>query len=314
MIKKVLIADNVHKVMLENFEKAGFTCVLKPDITQAEVDSEIESYFGIIINSKTKMFTDTINKAKKLKFIGRLGSGMEIIDVPHAKQKAIECFSVPEGNKDAVAEHAIAMLLSLFNNLNRADKEVRNFIWEREKNRGIELGAKTIAIIGYGNTGKAISKKLSGFGVKILAYDKYLENYSDEYVTETDMKTIFEKADVVSFHIPLTKETKYLCNKDFVNNFKKQIFIINTSRGAIVNLEEIYFQFISKKILGACLDVFENEKPEHFNILEKKMYQRLYQLDSVILSPHIAGWTNESKFKIGNLLSTKIIKSITKKT
>jgi len=306
-MKKILITDNVHPIMLSKFKKAGFQCDYFPNYTNKQVLDTLHQYEGIIINSRTKIFKKEIDKAKKLKFIGRLGSGMEIIDVEYAKKKGIRSYSVPEGNRDAVAEHAIGMLLSLFNNLNKADKEVKDFKWNREKNRGIELGGKTIAIIGYGNTGKALAKKLSGFDVEVLAYDKYLENYSGVYAKESTMESIYEKADIVSFHLPLTEETQYLCNKDFINKFKKDIYLINTSRGKVINLENIFFQIKSNKIKGICLDVFENEKTETFSKNETELYTKLYALDSTILSPHIAGWTKESKFKIASLLAKKIL-------
>lgn len=306
-MKKVLIVDNVHDILISNFENAGYECHYFPDFENEDVLKVIQDYTGIIINSKTQIFKPQIDKATNLKFIGRLGSGMEIIDVPYAESKGIKCFSVPEANRDAVAEHAIGMLLSLLHNLNSADKEVRNFIWEREKNRGIELGGKTVGIMGYGNNGKALAKKLSGFDVKVLAYDKYLENYSDEYATEVSMEIIFRETDILSLHLPLTDETSFLCNAEFVQKFRKDIFLLNTARGKLINLENILFLLKSKKILGMGLDVFENEKSLTFNSKEKSIYEKLYALESVILSPHVAGWTFESKYKIGNLLSEKII-------
>lgn len=306
-MKKVLITDNVHPIMISEFEKAGFECDYFPDYTNKQMLKNIGKYVGIIINSKTKIFKQQIDEARNLKFIGRLGSGMEIIDVQYAKSKGIKSYSVPEGNRDAVAEHAIGMLLSLFNNLNQGNKEVKNFDWNREKNRGIELGGKTVAIIGYGNTGKALAKKLSGFDVEVLAYDKYLENYSDEFATETSMKEIFKKTNIISFHLPLTEETTYLCNESYIKNFKNDIFIINTARGKVIKLKNLLFQLKSKKIQGICLDVFENEKPETFSEEEKKMYTELYASNSTILSPHVAGWTKESKYKIAKMLAKKIL-------
>lgn len=306
-MKKVLVTDYVHNVLLENFEAAGYVCHYFPEYTQEDVNKNISNYYGIIINSKTKIFKEQLDLASSLKFVGRLGSGMEIIDVSYAESKGISSFSVPEGNRDAVAEHAIGMLLSLFNNLNRADSEVRNYIWDREKNRGLELGGKTIGIIGYGNTGKAMAKKLSGFDVQVLAYDKYLENYGDRFAQEASMDKIFKASDIISFHLPLTPETVNICNDFFINKFEKDIFIINTARGKIIDLEKIYFHLKSKKILGLCLDVFPNEKTVTFTPQEKSIYDNLYALDSVILSPHIAGWTLESKYKIGDYLSEKII-------
>ncbi len=307
---KVLITDYVHTIMIEKFQKAGYTCDYFPEYTNEDVYNCIEDYKGIIINSKIKMFQEVLAKAKNLKFIGRLGSGMEIIDIDYALSKEIQSFNVPEANCDAVAEHAIGMILSLFNNLNRADAEVKKSIWEREKNRGIELAGKIIGIIGYGHTGKAFAKKLSGFEVKVLAFDKYLKNYSDKYAQEATMEEIFEEVDVLSFHLPLTKETKHLCNVGYIKKFKKSIFIINTSRGNVIDLKNIFFQIKSEKIKGMCLDVFENEKPKTYAIDEQKMYNELFALESVILSPHIAGWTVESKFKIAKYLVNKILNSI----
>lgn len=306
-MKKVLITDYVHPILIQNFENAGYVCDYLPEYDQEDVNDNISKYQGIIINSKTKIFKTQLDLATSLKFVGRLGSGMEIIDVEYAETKGVKSFSVPEGNRDAVAEHAIGMLLALFNNLNRADNEVRQFVWEREKNRGIELGGKTIGIIGFGNTGKALAKKLSGFDVEVLAYDKYLEDYGNEYARESSMQEIFEQSDVVSFHLPLSSETEFICDDSFIEKFKKDIYVINTARGKLINLKKIFFLVKSKKILGMCLDVFANEKTATFTLEEKNMYDKLYALDSVILSPHIAGWTVESKFKIGNCLSEKII-------
>lgn len=306
-MKKVLIVDYVHEIMISNFEQAGYICDYFPDYESQDVLKIISNYEGIIINSKTPIYKEQIDLAAKLEFIGRLGSGMEIIDVEYANTKEIKSFSVPEGNKDAVAEHAIGMLLSLFNNLNRADAEVRRYDWQREKNRGIELGGKTLAIIGYGNTGKALAKKLSGFDLEILAYDKYLKDYSDEYAKESSMEEIFKKANIVSFHLPLTPETNYLCDSDYVQKFEKNVFIINTARGKLINLKNILFLLKSGKILGMCLDVFENEKSKTFIDNERSMYDELYASEAVVLSPHVAGWTFESKYKIAKYLSEKII-------
>lgn len=306
-MKKILVTDDVHPILLENFKAAGYVCDYFPEYTQVDVNDNIKNYTGIIINSKTKIFKEQMDLATNLKFVGRLGSGMEIIAVHYAETKGIKSFSAPEGNKDAVAEHAIGMLLSLFNNLKRADSEIRKYIWEREKNRGIALGDKTLAVIGYGNTGKALAKKLSGFDVKVLAYDKYLKNYSDAYAKQATMQEIYKEADIVSFHLPLHSETENICDDRFVKKFEKNIFLINTARGKIIDLKKIFFQLKSKKILGMCLDVFANEKTNTFTLDEKKMYDELYALDSVLLSPHIAGWTKESKYKIGDILSKKII-------
>lgn len=309
-MKKILITDDVHPIMLQQFEKAGYHCDYKPHYTNTEVQANIAEYFGIIINSKIQMYKGAIDKAKQLKFIGRLGSGMEIIDIAYAKSKGIKSYSVPEANKDAVAEHALGMLLSLLHKLPQANQSVKQGLWQREINRGDELGGKTVGIIGYGNNGKAFAQKLSGFGVEVLAYDKYLQNYGDKYAQATDMDTIYNKADILSLHIPLTEETHHLVNRQYIQQFQKAIYFINTSRGAIVHLQEILPLVANQKIKAMGLDVLENEKPTTYTSDEKALYQKLYAFDNVILSPHIAGWSHQSKYKIAKLLSNKILNGV----
>jgi D-3-phosphoglycerate dehydrogenase / 2-oxoglutarate reductase len=306
-MKKILITDEVHPVLIENFEAAGYSCDYFTHYTNKEVRQYIHLYHGIIVNSKINIDKEVLDKAIHLQFIGRLGSGMEIIDKEYATAKGVRYYNSPEGNRDAVGEHAIGMLLALFNNLLKADKEVRNFDWRREENRGLELKGKTVALLGYGNTGKVMAQKLSGFEVQVLAYDKYLENYSDSFVIQADMDTIFAAADIVSLHLPLTPETHYLVDQNFINQFQKPIFLINTSRGKIVKTEDLINALDVKKILGACLDVFENERPESYTEEEKKLFTQLFNHKNVILSPHIAGWTRESKYKLARILSEKIL-------
>lgn len=305
--KLVLITDELHPLLIENFEQAGFVCHYFTHYTNKEVLENIEQYTGIIINSKINVNKELLDKAVKLEFVGRLGSGMEIIDRAYADQKGVKYYNSPEGNRDAVAEHAIGMLLCLFNNLNRADFEVRNRIWEREKNRGVELMGKAVALIGYGHTGKAMAKKLSGFDVKVLAYDKYLKNFSDKYAEEATLQQIFEEADVVSFHLPLTDETYNLVTDDYLQNFKKDIFLINTSRGKIIPTKAILNGLENGKIRGACLDVFENENPKNYSAEENILFTQLFNHKKVILSPHIAGWTFESKVKLAQILVDRIL-------
>jgi D-3-phosphoglycerate dehydrogenase / 2-oxoglutarate reductase len=306
-MKRVLITDELHPVLIENLENAGYKCDYFTHYTNKEVREHIHIYTGIIINSKIIIDREVLDKGANLRFIGRLGSGMEIIDVEYAREKGVDCYNSPEGNRDAVGEHAVGMLLALFNNLIRSDAEVRQLIWQREKNRGLELKGKTVGIIGYGNTGKAIARKLSGFEVEILAHDKYLSGFSDEYVKEADMQLIYEKADIVSLHLPLTTETHYLVNDSFINSFTRNIFLINTSRGKIVNTQSLLTALDSGKIRGACLDVYENEQPENYSEEEKKWFTQLFNHKNVILSPHIAGWTHESKEKLASILSEKIL-------
>ena len=308
-LRTILITDNVHQIMIETFEKSGYTCDYFPDYNSDQVLNSIEKYVGIIINSKTKIFRKEIDRAKKLKFIGRLGSGMEIIDVEYAKSKGIKSFSVPEANCDAVGEHAIGMLLSLFNNLNNADKEVRNFQWNREKNRGFEISGKTIGIIGCGNMGYSFAKKLKGFDARVIAYDKYKKSYGDSYVEETDLCTLQKEADILSMHVPLTEETRYMFNQSFIDTFHKKFFLINTARGPIVDTKSLISGLQSQKIKGAVLDVLEYEESsfEKIDLNTNTDFQTLIKFHNVLLSPHIAGWTIESKFKLSKVLADKII-------
>jgi len=305
---KVLVADRVHPHLIEGLRKNNYEVDYLPSITHSETLQIISEYFGIIINSKTKANQEFLDKATNLKFIGRLGSGLEIIDQVYAKEKGVKVYNSPEGNRNAVAEHAVGMLLSLFNNLKKGDSEVRALLWDRESNRGLELEGKTIGIIGFGNTGSQLAKKLSCWNMDILAYDKYRSNFGSEHVLETDLKTILNKADIISFHLPLTPETSGLVNKTFLDRVKKNVFIVNTSRGKVIQTKALLDGLASGKILGACIDVFENEKVETFSKDEKEQYMKLYEYDNVILSPHVAGWTEESLFKIASTLIKKIMK------
>lgn len=307
---KILFIDSNHSLLHETLEKGGYTCDLNYQWSKDEIINNIHLYDGIVIRSKIKITKDIIDRAVKLKFIARAGAGMENIDVAYAESKNIKCIHAPEGNKDAVAEHAIGMLLSLFNNLSKANDEVRKGKWIREENRGIELAGKTVGIIGYGNMGSAFAERLKGFGVKILAYDKYKKNFGNDYVTETTLEQIFEKADILSLHVPLTDETHYLINDGFINRFKQNIYIINTARGKCVNTNDLVKNLKSGKILGACLDVLEYEVTSFENLDTSSLpeaFQYLIQSDKVILSPHIAGWTKESNEKIAKVLAEKII-------
>ncbi len=307
-MKKALITDGVDPLLIKGLEGLGFDCDYHPKISLAQTTSMIEPYEGLIINSKIKVDKHFLDKAKHLKFIGRLGSGMEIIDQNYAAQKGVAVFSAPEGNCNAVAEHALGMLLALANNMLRSDRQLRNMEWNREQNRGVEIMGKTIGIIGFGHTGSAFAQKLSGMGMTILAYDKYKENYTDaySYVIESDMDRIFREADIISFHLPLTKEVIHLVEGDFIRKCKDGVILINTSRGKVIKTESLIEGLESGNIGGACLDVFENEKPLTFSKEESTLYQRLYTFDQVVLSPHVAGWTIESKRRLAAILLDKI--------
>jgi D-3-phosphoglycerate dehydrogenase len=245
-----------------------------------------------------------------LKFIARSGSGLENIDQVYCKERKIELFNSPEGNRNAVGEHALGMLLSLLNKLPQANKQVKDGIWDREGNRGEELDGKTIGIIGYGNNGSAFAKKLRGFDVKILIYDKYKTGFGDHFVQEGTLQAIFQQADIVSFHIPLNKENKYFANQSFFNSFSKPIRLLNLSRGKIVNTKDMVLALKEKKVIGACLDVLEFETKSFESFFEQHLpeeFNYLIHSDNVILSPHVGGWTIESYFKLSNVLADKIL-------
>lgn len=309
MKKRVLITDAVHPVLLEGLEAANFICDYEPDISYDLVLQKIVNYEGLIINSKILVDSKFIDLAKRLEFVARLGSGREVVDIPYAESKGIKVHFSPEGNSNAVAEQALGTLLALANNLLRADREVRQKVWHREKNRGFELKGKTIGIIGFGHTGSAFAKKLSAMEMNILAYDKYKKDYAREisYVEETDLATLQRKADIISFHLPLTPETKHYCDTNFLNQCKNNIIIVNTSRGNVVKTDDLILGLENKKVGGACLDVFENEKVNTFSEEEEIIYQKLYQFEQVVLTPHIAGWTQESKYLLGKILLDKIL-------
>ncbi len=309
-MQKVLLIDTVHPALNEILSSKGMLCDLDNTSSKEEILLKIQHYVGIVIRSRFKIDKDFLDKAKHLKFIARAGAGMENIDVPYAESLGIKCLHAPEGNRDAVGEHALGMLLMLFNNLKKADAEVRNGIWKREENRGHELKGKTVGIIGYGNMGSAFAQRLKGFGVEVLVFDKYKKNFGNEFIKESTLEKLFEKADVLSLHIPLTDETKYMVNAAFFNSFKKPIYVINTARGKVLNTADLVEAIKNKKVLGACLDVLEYESVSFENIDAEKLpepFKYLINSDKVILSPHIAGWTVESHVKISQVLAEKIL-------
>ncbi|MFZ4863594.1 NAD(P)-dependent oxidoreductase [Sphingobacterium sp. Mn56C] len=300
-----LIVDDIHPILLEKFDNEGIPYSYQPDLSRAEAALLIPDFEGLIIRSKFQVDREFIDLAPQLKLIGRSGAGMDNIDEDYARSKGIILLPANEGNRDAVGEHMIGMLLSLMNNLNRGDKEIRHGQWRREENRGYELMGRTVALIGYGNNGQAMAKKLSGFGVKVIAYDKYKTGFSDAYATEVSMEEVVKQADIVSFHIPLTRETKGLVNEEYLFHFRKPIFFLMGARGAIVDVPSVLKYMDQGKIRGAAFDVLPIEK---FPALgEQNWYQDLIQRDNVLLSPHIAGWTFESYIKLSEILADKII-------
>ncbi len=307
-MKQVLITDDCHPLLPDGLKRWGYTCHFLPDITLETTRQIIPEYEGLIINSKIIVDRSFLDSAKKLRFVGRLGSGMEIVDREYAAEKGVAVISSPEGNRNAVAEHALGMLLALMNNMLRADREVRQNIWRREANRGFELRGRTLGIIGFGHTGSQFARKLAGMEMTVLAFDKYKTAYAAEmpWVQETDLETIRQHADIISLHLPLTAETRHLVNKKFIDHCKPGFILINTSRGACVKTEDLVHALETGRIGGACLDVFENEKPATFTLKEKARYDRLHQLEQVVLSPHVAGWTHESKRMLAEVLLEKI--------
>ncbi len=305
---KVLVTDGVHPVMLEGLESLGFSYEYRPEITLEEVHGIISTYSGLVVNSKIIADQSLFDKANQLKFIARLGSGMEIIDQDYARQKGIHVINSPQGNRNAVAEHALGMLLALANKLIQADKEVRDLHWDREKNRGFELQGKTIGLVGFGHTGSTFGKKLAGLEMNVLAYDKYKSDYTHPFphIQESTLDEIRSKADIISFHLPLNRETRHMVNEEFIHKCKREWILINTSRGGIVHTEEILKALESGYLKGACLDVFENEKPHTFSEDEQQLYSKLYRMNNVILTPHVAGWTQESKYKLSKVILDRL--------
>jgi len=303
-MNKVLVTDSVHPLLIEGLLRRNFEVDYQPQITLAQVHAKIHAYIGIIINTKTVVDKTLIDRAEQLQFVGRLGSGLEIINLEYAKTKNIYCFNTPEGNRNAVAEHALALVLNLFNNINKSNNQVKEFSWLREENRGLELDGKTIGIIGLGNTGKAFARKLQGFDVEILAYD--IEEKEFNLAEQTSLDKIYKRVDVLSIHLPLNQTTHHWLNQARIESFSKPIYIINTSRGKIINQVDLLKNLQNGKILGAGLDVLENEKIDVLNGQERQVLAQLNFLNNVIITPHIAGWTHESKRKIAENILNKI--------
>lgn len=307
---KVLFIDTVHPILEEQLTKANYQCTDGTKLNRNELLKALPQYEGIVIRSRTKVDTEFLDAATKLKFIARSGAGLENIDLPYAKSKKVVVFNSPEGNKDAVGEQAIGMLLMLFNHLKRADAEVRQGIWKREENRGLELAEKTVAIIGCGHMGFAFAEKLQGFSCRVIGYDKYKSNYGNHLIEEMTLEEVQKEADIVSLHLPLQKDTIHLLNADYIEAFRKSFYLINTGRGLNVDTHDLVGAIETGKILGACLDVLEYEKSSFENLNADQLpeaFQYLVHSDKVILSPHVAGWTVESYIKLSTFLAEKII-------
>ncbi|WP_461304739.1 2-hydroxyacid dehydrogenase [Aureisphaera sp.] len=307
---KVLHLDQNHPLLIEQLKDAGFQNTEEYIAPKEAVEKIIADYHGIVIRSRFNVDATFLDAAKNLKFIARVGAGLESIDIPHAEKKGIRLISAPEGNKNAVGEHALGMLLSLFNKLNSADRSIKSGTWEREAHRGVELDGKTIGIIGYGNMGKAFAKKLKGFNCTVFCYD-ILNDVGNKNATQVSLKTLQEMSDVVSLHTPWTPLTNRMVNEEFIDQFKKPFWLINTARGKSVVTKDLVKALQEGKILGAGLDVLEYEKLSFESLFSSEMpveFQELLQMDNVILSPHVAGWTVESKIKLAQTIVEKILK------
>ncbi len=312
---KILHLDKNHPLLLEKLSEAGFINDENYKASKPEVEEIISNYEGIVIRSRFNIDKQFLDAAKNLKFIARVGAGLESIDTEYAEKLGIKLIAAPEGNRNAVGEHALGMLLSLFNNLNKADSEVKNGLWNREANRGIELDGKTVGIIGYGNMGKAFAKKLRGFDCEVLCFD-IKENVGDENAKQVSLQKLQQNADVLSLHTPWTPLTDKMINSEFINSFSKPFWLINTARGKSVVTADLVSALKSGKVLGAGLDVLEFEKLSFETLFDSdnlpNSLKELFAMDNVILSPHIAGWTVESKEKLATVIAEKIIENFKK--
>ena len=303
---KCLIIDEMHPSIIPGLEDLGFEAVYEPGISRKEIISQIDQFTGIIVRSKTEIDSELLAPASKLKFVARAGAGIEQVDIEFLNEHNIALINAPEGNRDALAEHAIGLILALCQNIVRGDREVRSGIWDREGNRGVEIKGKTIGLVGFGFMGSALAQRLQSFGCKVIAYDKYKQKFSNQFARQVAESEIFEDTDILSLHVPQTEETLGFFNKSYFNKFKKDIVLLNTSRGGILNLYDLADLLDNGKIRAAALDVLENEKLKTWNIEEKAVFERLASHDNVVFTPHVGGWTFESYKRINDVILSKI--------
>jgi len=308
---KCLIVDKMHGRTSSMLQQIGLEVDYEPNIGRPEIINRLPAYDGLIIRSKTSVDKELIDAAERLKFVGRAGAGVDNLDVELLEHKNIAIINAPEGNRNALAEQTVGMLMALLHNIVKGNNEVKQQIWDREGNRGVELSNKTVGLLGYGYMGAAFASKLKPFGCKVIAYDKYKSGYGDEYCQEATLDEVFEESDIFSIHVPLTEETRFMVDEDFINRFKKNIYLINTARGEVLSMRACCHALKAGKLKGAALDVLENEKLSTLDEEQKACFTYLCKSNNTILTPHVAGWSFESYEQISQVLTDKIKKFLT---